>query len=76
MQFFIAIIYTLLDLGLVKYALFVLNGLVTFMCSEEIDQTWNISWPLATKGEIVLQACPGGSGSLGMQQYVYTFAVG
>ena len=36
------------------------------VCFSETDADWNISWPLATRGELVLQKCPGGAESVGM----------
>ena len=40
------------------------------MCLQEVDIDWNISWPLTTMGQVVVQKCPGGAESLGM--YVYS----
>ena len=36
------------------------------LCSHERDADWNISWPVATSGDVVQQKCPGGAESLGM----------
>ena len=36
------------------------------VCYRETDADWNITWPLATRGELVLQKCPGGAESIGM----------
>ena len=41
------------------------------VCVREIDMNWNISWPSATRGEVVQQKCPGGAESVGMY---YIFA--
>ena len=38
----------------------------TSVCLPETDVDWNIAWPLTTRGEVVLQKCPGGAESLGM----------
>ena len=38
----------------------------TSICLQENDINWNISWPLATRGEVVKQKCPGGAESLGI----------
>ena len=38
----------------------------TSVCLPETDVDWNITWPLTTRGEVVLQKCPGGAESLGM----------
>jgi len=38
----------------------------TSICLQEVDPDWNISWPLATRGEVVIQKCPGGAESVGM----------
>ena len=35
------------------------------------DNNWNISWTSATRGQTVLQKCPGGHESLGMYIYAY-----
>ena len=37
----------------------------TTICLREIDQDWNISWPLTTRGVEAQQKCPGGAESLG-----------
>ena len=38
----------------------------TSLCSNERDADWNVSWPVATSGDVVYQKCPGGAESLGM----------
>ena len=42
------------------------------MCLQEVDIDWNISWPLTTMGQVVIQKCPGGAESLGMYVQAYT----
>ena len=43
-----------------------LNFVDTSVCLREVDGEWNISWPHATRGQVVQQKCPGGAESLGI----------
>ena len=38
----------------------------TSICLQENDIYWNVLWPLATRGKVVKQKCPGGAESLGI----------
>jgi len=42
------------------------NHIDASICLRELDPNWNISWPLATRGQVVIQKCPGGAESVGM----------
>ena len=42
-------------------------------CPPQNDAIWNISWTLATRGDIVQQKCPGGAESLGTKCYCSIF---
>ena len=43
-----------------------LNVVDTSVCLQEVDGKWNISWPHATRGQMIQQKCPGGAESLGI----------
>ena len=42
------------------------NFIDTSVCMPVKDNNWNIAWTSATRGQTVLQKCPGGHESLGM----------